>query len=30
MKTQEWVLPQNYVELTEDEMMYLDGGGKYP
>ncbi|MCD6631718.1 hypothetical protein LSG16_02570 [Lactococcus cremoris] len=26
MKTQELVLPQNYVELTEDEMMYLDGG----
>ncbi|AGV72772.1 hypothetical protein kw2_0812 [Lactococcus cremoris subsp. cremoris KW2] len=28
MKTQELVLPQNYVELTEDEMMYLDGGGE--
>lgn len=26
MKAQELVLPQNYVELTEDEMMYLDGG----
>lgn len=30
MKTQEWVLPQNYVELTEDEMMYLDGGISLP
>ncbi|MBL1229994.1 argininosuccinate lyase [Enterococcus sp. BWB1-3] len=23
----EMVLPQNYVEVTEEEMMYLDGGG---
>ena len=21
-------LPQNYVEIEEEEMMYLDGGGK--
>ena len=23
----EMVMPMNYVEMTDDEMMYVDGGG---